>query len=335
MLEIKYLRRGPTVDNHLSFAMSRSRVYTHASYNEVLASGQFSTEENCCQYLIDMKILPTKRRCPTCENRMELIPCSTTKYREGSCWKCPCGVTTSVRTDSVLQNSNLSYRNFILILSCFAENLPASRTAESIGVAETTVRRFYSIIREQIAADVQTSSKIGGPGTVVEVDEAKFGKRKYNRGRMVRGSWVIGGIQRGTDSCFMEICPGNVRDEPTLTTIIQEWVHPGTTVITDGWKGYWNLNNYGFVHLDVKHCRNFVDPVTGAHTNCIEGTWTHAKNAARLNRGGRRTTDSLQMDLSLYMWMRQHGLTRIRDSSRALFSRHLPHLLNYRRFYDV
>ena len=44
------------------------------------------------------------------------------------------------------------------------------------------MRRFYSIIREQIAADVQTSSKIGGPGTVVEVDEAKFGKRKYNRG---------------------------------------------------------------------------------------------------------------------------------------------------------
>ena len=176
-----------------------------------------------------MKILPTKRRCPTstCRNRMELRPCSTMKYREGSCWKCSCGQTTSVRTDSVLQNSNISYRNFILILNLFAENFPTSRAAESIGVAETTVRRFYTTIREQIAADVQTSSRIGGPGTVVEVDEA-----------------------------------------------------------------------------------------------------------ARLNRGGRRTTDSLAMNLTFYMWMRQHGLTRIRDSSRALFSKHLPRLLNYRRFYD-
>ena len=131
-----------------------------------------------------------------------------------------------VRSNNISQNSNISYRNFILILNLFAENFPTSRAAESIGVAETTVRRFYTTIREQIAADVQTSSKIGGPGTVVEVDEA-----------------------------------------------------------------------------------------------------------ARLNSGGRRNTDSLAMDLT-YMWMRQHGLTRIRDSSRALFSKHLPRLLNYRRFYD-
>ena len=83
---------------------------------------------------------------------------------------------------------------------------------ESIGIAETAVRRFFTVIRNQIAADVDMSSKIGGPGIVVEVDEAKFGKQKYNRGRMVPGSWVLGGIQRGTDSCSLSLCPENVRD---------------------------------------------------------------------------------------------------------------------------
>ena len=136
--------------------------------------------------------------------------CSTTKYREGSCWRCPCSRTTSVRTDSVLQNSNISYGNFILLLNAFAESVPISRAAETIRLSENTIRHFYQTIREQIAADVQTSSKIGGPGTIVEVDEAKFGKRKYNRGRMVHGSWVLGGIQRGSDSCFLTICPENL-----------------------------------------------------------------------------------------------------------------------------
>ena len=41
-----------------------------------------------------------------------------------------------------------------------------------------------------MAAKITTSPKIGGPGKIVEVSEAKFGKRKYQRGRRVRGSWV-------------------------------------------------------------------------------------------------------------------------------------------------
>ena len=36
--------------------------------------------------------------------------------------------------------------------------------------------------------------KIRGIGKVVEIDESKFGKRKYSRGRPVEGQWVFGGI---------------------------------------------------------------------------------------------------------------------------------------------
>ena len=38
--------------------------------------------------------------------------------------------------------------------------------------------------------------KLGGEDTIVEIDESKFGKRKYNRGKHIEGVWVLGMIER-------------------------------------------------------------------------------------------------------------------------------------------
>ena len=72
---------------------------------------------------------------------------------------------------------------------------------------------------------------IGGPGTVVEIDELKFGKRKYNRGRAINGQWVFGGIERGTTKSFMVVVED--RSASTLLPIIQQYIRPGTLIISD------------------------------------------------------------------------------------------------------
>ena len=36
------------------------------------------------------------------------------------------------------------------------------------------------------------SRKIGGVGKAVEIDESKFGHRKYHVGRLIKGQWVFG-----------------------------------------------------------------------------------------------------------------------------------------------
>ena len=52
------------------------------------------------------------------------------------------------------------------------------------------------------------------------------------------------GFQRGSDSCFLTICPENVRDAPTLTGLIKQWILPGTTVAGEA------LSSYNRVHRD-------------------------------------------------------------------------------------
>jgi hypothetical protein len=55
---------------------------------------------------------------------------------------------------------------------------------------------------------------------IVELEEAKFGKKKYNKGAYREGQWVLEGADRNTGQCFLLPCPGNKRDAPTLLPLI-------------------------------------------------------------------------------------------------------------------
>ena len=103
--------------------------------------------------------------------------------------------------------------------------------------------------------------QLGGEGGVVEIDESKFGKRKYNKGKRVKGQWVFGGIQRSNGDFF--VVPVEARNKVTLLAAIKHHIKPGTTVISDCWKAYDCLADEGFNHLTVNHSMYFVNPETG------------------------------------------------------------------------
>lgn len=56
------------------------------------------------------------------------------------------------------------------------------------------------------------------------------------------------------------------RDRATLERIISRYCHPGTTVMSDEWRGYVGLGQLGYNHLTVNHSRAFVNQVTGNNT---------------------------------------------------------------------
>ena len=143
---------------------------------------------------------------------------------------------------------------------------------------------------------------IGGPGIIVEIDETKMGRRKYNRGHRVEGIWVLGGVERTPDRKVFAVAVPD-RSADTLLAAIRQHVLPGSVIHTDLWRGYARLEEYGYVHRTVNHAIAFRDPETGVHTNTIEGTWNGMK--ARIAPRN-RTEGLVGGHLWEFIWRRKH-----------------------------
>ncbi|KII66617.1 hypothetical protein RF11_11327 [Thelohanellus kitauei] len=103
---------------------------------------------------------------------------------------------------------------------------------------------------------------IGGPGLVVEVEEAKFGKRKFK-------SIGRGGFCRETQDVCLVPCPENRRNAICLLDNIQNQINSRSILIADCWKGYDGLTDSGWNHYTINHSYNFIDHNSGAHTQNI------------------------------------------------------------------
>ncbi|KAI3656005.1 hypothetical protein MP638_002018, partial [Amoeboaphelidium occidentale] len=93
------------------------------------------------------------------------------------------------------------------------------------GISSNTTYADYVQFNRDICVGFVKSNcvPIGGPGKIVEIDESKFGKRKFHRGRRVDGQWVLAGVERGDNTkIFFETV--EARNAETLIPIIQRMV---------------------------------------------------------------------------------------------------------------
>ena len=147
---------------------------------------------------------------------------------------------------------------------------------------------------------IENSEKLGGPGKIVEIDESKFGKRKYHKGHHVEGQWVFGGYERGTGRTFM--VPVEDRSAETLLPIIKDWIMPETTIYSDCWAAYNCLQSEGYQHFTVNHTLHFKDPLSGTHINAIESSWRAAKT---ITTGSSRRKAYIPGNLAKYMFYKR------------------------------
>jgi len=241
-------------------------------------------EEKLLKFLITHNLIPREKICPRCGAIVNISRKADNEYF----FKCRASTLVSINKkkkqrmtclyqESVRKNTFFDGSKFSLASICnFVMQDVIRHKGETkflmsdLGWSRPSVIDWKNFMREVYVDWSLTYNRptIGGPGKIVEIDEAKVGKRKYNSGRLIEGQWVFGGIERGTQNFF--IVPVENRNTETLLAIIKERIADGTTIMSDCWKAYNCLDNEGYRHQAVNHSINFVDPVTEAHTQNVE-----------------------------------------------------------------
>jgi transposase-like protein len=190
--------------------------------------------------------------CSFCEKGHFGLRIDSSFSKDNCLWKCSnkaCGKQVSIRHGSWFSNSNLTLEKIVLITYFWVYKANEEFVIHDLEIAQQTIVDWYNFSREVCSIILEKSSqKIGSVGRVVEIDESKFGKRKYHRGKRVDGVWVLGGIDRDSKDFFQCVAD---RTADTLVNIIKENILPGTTIISDCWKAYDHLGQEGYEHLTV------------------------------------------------------------------------------------
>ncbi|XP_076645722.1 uncharacterized protein LOC143355096 isoform X2 [Halictus rubicundus] len=137
-----------------------------------------------------------------------------------------------------------------------------------------------------------------GKPIVVQIDELHFGKRKHNRGRSLKGHWILGMVDVERDDCRVAVV------DPTadiLVNIIMKNVAAGSEIHTDCFRSYVGLTDAGYIHKRVNRSIEFV-ACDGTHTQKIESKWRPVKDWMR---GRDRFNDNDFTDrICEYLWRR-------------------------------
>ena len=109
------------------------------------------------------------------------------------------------------------------------------------------------------------------------MNESYFGARRVRgkRERRASGKTIVFGIFNRDGHVYTEVVPGCRRR--TLLAVIRGRVSPDAVVHSDGWCGYDELVDVGYVrHFTINHGRNEF-PRGAAHVNGIESSRSFAK----------------------------------------------------------
>lgn len=261
----------------------------------------FEDEKLAIEYLISNYVLETEKKCWYCKSKMN-INFTRKTFR---CIKTRCRKEISLFKNTILDNSKLDVNIILQIWYFYLIQLPMDGIINFTGCSSNTVTSYCTLLRNIISQSLDVEEcKIGGEGIIVEVDETKLGKRKYNRGHRVEGVWCICGIER-TEEKRSFVVPVQNRNSETIYQTLLTYVYPGSIVYTDCWKAYDNpCEVLNLQHFTVNHSKFFVDPDTGVHTNTVEGF----NNALKICIKPRnRNPDGIVERLDYFLWRRKNN----------------------------
>ena len=196
-------------------------------------------------------------------------------------WCRDCRSYFSLKTGTVMADSNLSLRTWAFGMYLMATNLKgvsSMKLHRDLGISQPTAWFMGQRIREGLPFE---TDKMEG---IVEVDETYVGGKESNKhehkklhaGRGTFGkATVVGAKDRETNLVTAKVVEKT--DAETLQGFVLDHVLFGTPLYTDDHKAYTGLE-YIYDHETVKHSvSEYVKDM--AHTNGIESFWAMLKRA--------------------------------------------------------
>lgn len=188
---------------------------------------------------------------------------------------------------SWLYGMKLSPRQLFILLWAW-QNRKSPDTARLLaGVSYVSVQRWYERFRVQLprSDEIRLSE-------LVAADESFFGRQRSKQGQEI----VAGVISHLNQLRLVSVAQ---RDTETLSDFICETVKQGALVLTDEWRGYNELELWGYSREAWNHSRGRL-----AGTNQIERVWSAIKRYLRKLYGCIPTKN---LGLILKEWEARHN----------------------------
>ena len=225
---------------------------------------------------------PDGVRCPHCDcdnNIQDGARHRSQRYRCRGCHK-----RFSARTGTVLADSNVGFRNWIIaiyLMTTSLKGVSSMKLHRDLGVTQSTAWFMAYRIREAWA-DASSSDPFFGP---VEADETYVGgkaknmharrRREVIAGRGPVGKTAVVGVKdRASNRVVARPVPDT--SAATLIPVVASATRQGADVYTDEHRSYKPLASLGYAHAAVAHStREYVRGEV--HTNGIESLWSMFK----------------------------------------------------------
>ena len=242
--------------------------------------GPFSMPATATEFLIDNRVFYTYDNCPQCGGKVSLRGLLYRCTRDG------CRKSISLFKHTFFSLSKLSMNEVLEMAYYWLCGCSRSSILSITGYSSATVTSYLGYFLQLVSSSLDESdTQIGDERIIMEVDESKFGWRKYNRGYHIEGAWVVGGIER-TPQARLFVKVVERRDEEMLADVLGRHILAGSIVHSDCWRGYRNLEQFLDVrHSTVNHSVGFVDETTGTYTNTIEANGALSREKYRSEGG--------------------------------------------------